>query len=294
MTDNGLAVVSLAFDGTTPYVAVSTGGFQNNLRVFRRDGAAWTEVGDPGATSACSSHESLSLVLDGTTPHLTSFGAGGCGLGVDYHWLDSTWQSHPSATTFDAQLTMNGHGHADVLFTDRPYVAFSHNGVHFVRYWDDGTSAWENLGSVLSVNTYLYGSEEDIVLAADSSGQLYAAWKETTASNLTEIWVKTYTTDWTEVGGKVSGPFWARSPSLAFIDDTPWVAYAESVNSIYNVFVRRWTGSEWELVGDSLNESTTSGAGAPVIANVGGTPYVAFREPFGSGLEHLYVKKLTP
>ena len=66
------------------------------------------------------------------------------------------------------------------------------------------------------------------------------------------------------MGGKVSGPFWARSPSLAIIEDTPWIAYAESINGVYNVFVRRWTGTTWELVGDSLNQSAYSMARAPV------------------------------
>jgi len=286
-----LRAISVAVHASAPHVAVSTGLFQDNLKVFRRNGATWSELGSPGATSACSAHESIGLALDGAIPLLTSFGAGGCGLGVDFHWLQGTWQSHASTTTFPAQLTMSANGHSDIIITDRPYVALSDNGTHWVRYWDDGASAWQNLGSSLSVNAST-GFDEDIVIAADSTGQLYAAWSETNASNLTQIWVKTYTTDWTSVGGKVSGPLWASSPSLALIGDVPWVAYVESDNGLNKVFVRRWTGSNWELVGGALNDSAFSAAGDPVIVDVSGTPHVAFREPLGSGLEHLYVKSL--
>lgn len=292
-----LDAVSIAYHAGVPYVAVSTGLCQNNLRVFRSDIAGWSEVGIPGVTSACAQHKSISLALELDTPRVTSFGTA-CGSGIDYFWLPgATWQSHPSTTYYSAQLTMYANGSSDIIVTDQPYVAMSEYAYHWVRYWDAGANAWLNLGSSLDVNSNT-GSNENIAITADDTGQLFAAWMETSWSSLSEIWVKTYdATGWSAVGGKVSGFSYANSPSIAIVEGRPWVAYTENVSGADQVWVRKWNGYNWELVEGALSSPYTYG-GAPVIVGTasaspfGSRAHVAYREPYGSGLEHLYVKKM--
>ena len=284
--------VALEFDGQTPYVMYSRGGFADNVQVKYHDGGAWQEVGPPGYTSACMSHFSIALAMEGSTPHLLTYGAGGCGLGVDYSWWDgAAWQQHPSSAGFPGQITMNGGGKPDIVFTDDAYIALNDSGVHTVKYWDSIGSAWADLGSPLDMNADT-GWPEDISITADGFGNLYVAWVEDNGLGVTEIYVKEYEADWSLVGaGKISGPGGAESPSIAIIGVTPWVAYVEDVGGIDRVFVRVWNGTGWQQVGSALNNNFASPAFDPVILGIGGVPYVAFREE-SAGVQHLYVKSL--
>jgi hypothetical protein len=68
------------------------------------------------------------------------------------------------------------------------------------------------------------------------------------------------------------------APSIANVGGTPWVAWSEDSPTAYLLRVAQFTGTGWSQVGGTLNISTTQDARGPSIANVGGTPYVAWRE----------------
>lgn len=302
--------VSLAYDGATPFVAFGGGpsGPWGAIRVMFYQAGVWLEVGAPGFPSACGVHMFIDMALDGATPHLTSMGAGGCGIGVDYGWFDgAVWQTHPSTTGFPGQLTMSGQGNPAIVYNNEALIGLADwdtvdpTTIHAVKYWDGGGNAWADLDGELDMNIET-GWEEHMALALDPSAALYTAWVESDggAPATDDIYVKRHDATagtWSLLGGgPINGAASATLPSITIIGTTPWVAYVETANTgVDHIRVRRFdaSASTWELVGQPLNQDVTENATAPVIVSVGGVPHVAFREEVaGPGSAWLlYVKR---
>ena len=288
--------IAMAYLASTPYVAYSS---FSTAHVLEHVGSTWVELGAPGYPVACATHMSLSLALGGVTPHLVTFGAGGCGIGIDYgYWDGSAWQQHPSVTGFPGQITMNGNGRPDLVITDQPFVGVPEGGVSSlisVTYWDSMGGAWTDLLGPIQENT-TNGFDEHMSLAADGAGNIYAAWSEEVAAGGKVIYVKRFdpiAESWTLLGGgQVSGPNEATFPSIAVIDGVPWLAYLEDSAGVDMVHVQRFDGSGgfWEPMGSVLNVDSTVSALSPVIGAIGDVPHVAFREGAGSP-QGLYVKR---
>jgi hypothetical protein len=287
-------VVDMEFVGTTPYVIWHKGGMTAHVEAF--SSGAWSEVGAPGFNTWCMGLESLDLAMDASPhPHLTYFGAGGCGLGVGYAWWDgAAWQHHPSTAWVGTELiTMNGNGRTDIVFSSAAYVAQADMGVHSVVYWDPSGAGWTDRGSTLDMNVAT-GWQEASDMTVDSSGDLYVTWGEETTPGGTDskIYVKKWeTTDWILLGaGAVSGGGDSRNPSIAIIGGNPYVAWQEHDGVTDKVHVKRWTGAAWERVGAPLNNDLANDALDPDITGISGVPYVAFREPDTGGVDRIWVK----
>jgi len=288
--------IAVSYVGSTPYVGYSS---MFTVHVMERVGSSWLELGAPGYTVACMVHSSLSLVFDGIAPHVVTYGAGGCGLGIDYgYWDGSAWQQHPSSSGLPGQITMNGNGRPDLVITDQAFVGVPESaGTSLIRvtYWNSMATAWTDLVGPIQENT-TNGSDEHMSLAADGAGNIYAAWSEEIAVGGKVIYVKRYDPveeSWTLLGGgQVSGPNDATFPSIAVIDGVPWVAYLEDSTGVDMVRVQRFDGGGgcWEQIGSALNIDSTVSAFSPVIGAIGDVPHVAFREGTGSP-QDLYVKR---
>jgi cysteine-rich repeat protein len=305
--------VALSFDATQLHVLFSGGSNTNepNVHLMARVGNNWQEVGAPGYGSACMMHMHVDFIFDHQTPHLTTYGAGGCGSGTAYAWWDGTsWQERPSTTGFHGQICLDSAGRPAIVYTDRPYVATAISAGtimetnHAMMWWDVAANAWAPLVGNLDMDAGT-GTDEHMAAIKDSAGHIYAAWAERIPSGISstnEIYVKQYdpTTDaWSLVGpGKVSGSGDANDPSLALIGGYLWLAYWEASNlGVARVTVKRYSEAitDWQQVGTTLNESGLSSAHMPVIVGVGGVPYVAFRENTGINAQTLHVKKyVTP
>jgi hypothetical protein len=211
-------VVDIEFAGTTPYV-VHHNGTLARVRYF--GGTNWDEVGAPGYTTMCMGLEALRFVLDGTDPHLTYMGAGGCGIGVGYFFHDATgWHHYPSTTSFPGTelITMDGNGVSDLAFTDRAYIATGDLATHGVRIWDTLGSDWTDHGSTLEMNADT-GWGEDQAMTSDALGNLWVVWSEQDSVGVGSIFVKTWTTDWSLLGtGAANDGGDASRPSIAIID----------------------------------------------------------------------------
>jgi len=302
--------VSLAYDGATPFVAFGGGsvGPWGSIHVMYYQAGSWTEVGAPGFPSACGMHMFIDLALDGSTPHLTSMGAGGCGLGVDYGWFDGVnWLSRPSTTGFPGQLTMNGQGNPAIVYSTEPLIglvdwdSIDSTTIHSVKRWDGGGNAWADVDGELDLNLAT-GWQEHMALALDSWSVLYTAWVENDggAPAADDIYVKRHDAvagTWSLLGaGEINGAGRATLPSIAIIGTTPWVAYVERSNLGFDqILARRFdaVSASWELIGQPLNEDLTQNATAPVIVSLAGVPYVAFREEVAGvgSARQLYVKR---
>ncbi|MFH2009271.1 MAG: DUF4215 domain-containing protein [bacterium] len=306
------SAVDLDYIGATPYVLFSaTDGMSvgNNVHLIRRQGAAWQPAAAP-FSSACMAHEQVAVAFDSTTPHITTFGAGGCGLGIDYAYYDgAAWQSHPSTTGFPAQLTMNGNGYPDIVFTDQAYVGLPESSGwptvsdHTLRSWDSVNSAWANLVGPLDENANV-GWRENISLVTDSADNIYAAWSENDSNGVgpSEIFVKRYDATaqtWTLLGGSVDPGGSVHSPNITLIGSTPWIAYvADSPVQTGLVTVRRFDeqSSTWEQIGQTLTDGTPTPPGEePVIVGIAGIPFVAFRVGDQMTIQHqVYVQHYVP
>jgi hypothetical protein len=96
---------------------------------------------------------------------------------------------------------------------------------------------------------------------------------------------------WTPAGGalNVGQGADAELPSATAVGGVPYVAWDEGNGMNNQVYVRHWSGSAWVLNGGALNVNPAHLGDGPSIANVGGVPYVAWREYDGT-TNHVYVK----
>jgi hypothetical protein len=89
---------------------------------------------------------------------------------------------------------------------------------------------------------------------------------------------------WTRMGGSLNNDpeRYAGSPSLVLdSSDRPVVAFIEAASG-FNIFVKRWTGSAWTRLGESLNGNTGLSNGPKLALDSKGNPTVAWLENAGS------------
>ena len=292
---NAQPMVDIDFNGFIPYVIFDDPDtFPNHVHVSLYFGGSWLEVGPPGFASQCWGLRSLRLALNGGQPHLTYIGAGSCGIGVGHAWYEAAaWRFH-DAGIWNELITMSGGGDPAVIYTDKEYVAVTDNVGHSVKYWDEDSSSWLNLGSYLDMNLDA-GSNEDNDLARDSDGTLYAAWAEDdgTGSGNRCIYVKRLDADWTLLGtGKISGAGDASRPRIVVIGAFLWATWQEDDGVSSKVYAKRWNGAEWQRAGLPLNNGLAEDAVHPDITGIGEDAYVALREDDGTGVYKIYVKTL--
>ena len=91
----------------------------------------------------------------------------------------------------------------------------------------------------------------------------------------------------------------AQQPSIAGVDDRPWVAWSEhDCTGTWQVRVARLSsgGDAWEQpVGGSapINRNPSADGDAPSLIGAGGVPWVAWRERAGAGLPQVRVARLN-
>jgi Bacterial Ig domain len=172
-----------------------------------------------------------------------------------------------------------------------PYVAWEEtNGtavqVRVARF--DGTS-WVAVGGSLNVDATKSARLPSI---ADVGGVPYVAWGEPNAT-AEQVLVKRFDgTSWVAVGGSLNfDPTKAADrPRITTVGGVPYVAWEETNGTAVQVRAARFDGTSWVAVGGSLNVDPTRDANFQSIANVGGVPYVAWRE-FDGTVEQVRVKR---
>ena len=210
-------------------------------------------------------------------------------------WDGTTWNS------LGGSLNISPTKNADyqVLALDSggfPIVAWNEfdgtsNNI-YVKKWN-GT-AWALVGTTfLDVNSNQPATNPS--LALDSSGFPTVAWSEKDATSY-NIYVKKWNgTVWNQLSMtflNVSSGKDADNPSLA-LDSSgiPTVAWSEFDGTSKNIYVKKWNGSAWGLIGGLLDANLNQKAETPSLAlDSGGFPTVAWRE-FNGTLYNIYVKK---
>jgi Bacterial Ig-like domain len=215
-------------------------------------------------------------------------------------WHDPTGSATP------VSLNQNGLG-----LGDEPSLAFNNDQLYAAWAGKSGPSGPNQTyvgtltGASWTVDVSLNqdpskSSKEATVAFKDATP--YVAWSEHTYSadgTITsgDVYVKQYNgTSWVLLGGSsltISDPGLSLIATIghssAVIPDTPHIAFVQKNNAgIEQLFVKRWNGVAWDLLGGSLNIDPANWAGVPVLAYVGTVPYVVWGE--GDGKDN-YVKR---
>ena len=138
-------------------------------------------------------------------------------------------------------------------------------------------------------------------LAANSSvanvgGDPYVAWDESSAGSY-QVFVKRLVgSSWVRVGGSlnVDSAIDADGPDIASVNGVPFVTWVEHSGSLSLLYVKRFTGTAWVLVGGGALDAMLSRDGSqPTITSIGGVPYVAWVETQQNGSVVVLVKRFV-
>lgn len=174
----------------------------------------------------------------------------------------------------------------------RPFVACPAGDSVYVQYWTG--NSWEPLNA-LKANPG--GAAYSPSLQLDSAARPVVAWVEVSSSS-TDVYVGRWTgSNWEIIGGALSempGDTPAGLPSLQLdAAGNPIVAFGESDGLARNLYVKRWNGSAWELVGGALSAKPgyTQVTRISLRLDLAGNPVVAWMEPGEDSLPTAYVSR---
>jgi hypothetical protein len=163
----------------------------------------------------------------------------------------------------------------------------------YVRRWTG--SSWESLGGGPSATAT--GSASNFSLQLDTAGNPVVAWDESEDnSSPISINVKRWNgSAWVSFGANAPVAF-GLAPVLSLNKaDLPIVAWSAFDGTARNVYVRRWSGTTWELIGDALSPTPgeTDAYAASLEMDKAGTLFMTVLEYDATGTAHIYVRRLT-
>ncbi|MDE3057337.1 MAG: VCBS repeat-containing protein [Bacteroidota bacterium] len=260
--------MSLAFDGSTPYVAY--GDYNKGLyaTVMKFDGTNWVTVGAAGF-SAGSVEEHISLAFDGSTPYVAYHDGGNGGKATVMKFDGTKWVT----------VGLAGFSAGEAEFTSlafdgsTPYVAYDDvydiNKATVMKF--DGTK-WVTVGTA----NFSAGPAYYLSFAFDDSTP-YVAFSDGGNSNngFKATVMKFDGTKWVTVGSAEFSAGEADFTSLAFDGSTPYVAYEDGGNS-NKATVMKFDGTSWDTVGTA--GFSAGQANYTSLAFDGSTPYVAYED----------------
>jgi hypothetical protein len=178
-----------------------------------------------------------------------------------------------------------------------PYVAWqeliSGTSQIVVKHFDGST--WTQVASSLNFDATRNAERPSIASVASTA---YVAWDESSGTT-NQLYVKRFDgIAWMMVGGgslNFDATRYSYSANMASIGGTPLVGWQEHNGTASQIRVRRFNGSNWTLVGGSLNLDPAKGAFFfdPSITDIGGVPYVTFQEN-DVGNFQIRVERLEP
>lgn len=271
--DSGSYAPSLAvYPDGAPIVAWMN-AYSTQIEVYARrwDGVAWVELGDHSASSVgisalggWSGDPSLAVGADGPIV-AWSDDAEGNGDILLRHWNGLTW-AHMGGSAFGGSISANeGRSFSPSLAIPpdgAPIVAWADDSAGvaniYVRRWD-GT-AWVELGAGSAAGggiSQSAGNAYQPSLAIAPDGAPFVAWYDAGSGNA-EIYVRRWDgTAWVEVGaGSAGGGGISQSSGNSYSpalvvdgDGAPSVAWIESVDGLWQLYIRRWDGAAWQEIG---------------------------------------------
>jgi hypothetical protein len=295
--------VNVASVGGTPYVAWSeTNGTAYQLYVKRLDGSAWVSVGSGSLNVNASQNAFIPEVADvGGTPYVVWEESNGAGLQIYVKRFDGNSWVGVGGGSLNIDPTKNANTTPSITTVGgAAYVAWSeYNGamigqVHVKRF--DGSS-WVSVGSSsLNVDATKNAFRPSI---SNVGGVPYIAWDESNGT-AAQIYVKRFDgSSWVMVGSgalNIDTTKDAIVPNLVSVGGNPLVGWQEQSGGVSRLYVKRFDGTGWNLVGGTLNVNPSNNAyffSDPEIVDVGDVPYAVWQESDGTHTQ-IRLKRLEP
>lgn len=154
------------------------------------------------------------------------------GLTITPAW--GTWLQDGGSLNVDAN---NAQQPSMAIYNGTPYVAFLDNGSIYEKHWNG--AAWVLDGGAVNTFTNWFSPTS----LAVNNGTPYIAWWE---SSFNSVYLKFWNgSTWQQVGGAINDTSSYLSCSLAFIGNTPYIAFCEKVGGYYQTYVKFWNGAAW-------------------------------------------------
>lgn len=175
----------------------------------------------------------------------------------------------------------------------------------YVKRWVMGS--WQEVGAGsasgggISQNS---GVSNNPVVDVSEAGIPYITWHDNSSGD-DEIYVRRWNgSAWVEVGaGSATGGGISNNagesgwPVIAIApDETPYITWHDSTSGNYEVYVRRWNGSSWEVVGagSASGGGISNNAGMSwfqsLAINQSNTPYISWQDDTSGDFE-IYVRR---
>ncbi len=275
---------SLAFNGSTPYVAYQDKGNGNKATVMRFNGTGtvgtWETVGDAGFSAGETDY--TSLAFDGSTPYV-AYTDGKDGYKATVMRFNGTGTVGTWETVGTAGFSEGEVWYTSLAFDgSTPYVAYRDWGnggkATVMRFNGTGTvGTWETVGDA----GFSAGETDYTSLAFDGSTPYVAYRDKGNESKATVMRFNGTGTvgTWETVGNAGFSAGEVNFMNLAFTGSTPYVAYRDWGNG-GKATVMRFNGTgtvgTWETVGTAgFSEGNTEYTS---LAFTGSTPYVAYAD----------------
>ncbi len=303
--------VSITSTAGTPLVAVAhTEAGAEVVNVFRPNtaGTGWDPVGS--RLSSFGTQPSMTTVAG--VPYITWIDTNGGNKEVFVAHLNSAgngWvpdRDAPSPINVSTSADANAPGLADVGGV--PWVAWheaagAQNNVYVAKLTG---STWTKVPAAVTPVDKVASADAQTVSLTAMGGVPWISWAEQQGSSY-QIRVARFdsaTDAWVRVADSIS-PInadparVANETRLNSFDGVPYVAWHEVTATGTEIRVARLNsaGTGWERLADSpspINQSPSQNAGAVSLANVGGIPFVAWKEPDAGGVNQVRVSRLEP
>jgi hypothetical protein len=265
------AYVSMAFNGTTPYVAYqdAVNAYKTTVMKLNTAGTGWEVVGKAGFGADKVYY--TSLAFNGATPYV-AYGEGSNlqakvmklnTAGTDWEAVGQTAFSSLAASYI--KLVFNG---------STPYVTYEEGRQKAtVKKLNAAGTGWETVGTA----GFTAGIATDISLAFNS-GVPYVAYADyPNVSRLNVVKLNAGGTDWVNVGRADFSSGAASFVTLAFNGAIPYVGFSDQgYERKPRVMKLNTAGTDWEALSTS-GASAGLAFGTNIVLN-GSTPYIAYRD----------------
>ena len=294
--------LALEREGTGVIVAMlETVGGVYHAFVKRWDGKAWVGLG--GALNRDKSFNSFDIALDldkqnrpvvawTERSNISDGKLSGPGKLYAARWDGKAWQQlgdspskRPSSASDLPVMKLDPNGNP-VMAWNELSPDFNGNSV-FVDRWDGARWLEVDRGSLSSD---VSSASRSMDLAVTSTGEPILAWsRQLFDPNRGTLDFNVFVgpfggITWNRAGGSlnVNPERYAGSPALKLDgQNRPVVAFTEA-SAGFDVFVKRWTGSRWALLGDTVNGRTGLANSPRLALDANGNPTVAWLENQGS------------
>ena len=148
----------------------------------------------------------------------------------------------------------------------------------YIKRLVDG-KRWEPVGKSLNRDRGYSSSTPSI---GTNGRELFLAWTEKNADNVSQLYVKSWNgTAWENLGGSlnVTGDREAKSPMLAVLNGIPYVAWNEAGEKEWSrLFIRHWNGDSWVSDGPGFALEARHISQAPFFLFQEGTGHLVWAE----------------